>query len=234
MYWRVSWRCLPLLAGVLSFTGCVIEHGGPPQHEFQAIERDKSDRLHATLHMGAGKLRVSGGTDKLARADFAYSVPAWKPVIDYHTGSLTISQPENSGHAHFDHSTYEWDLRLTREVPVDLIVHFGAGEARLDLGTLDLRRVEVHMGVGELDLDLRGNPKHSYDVEVHGGVGEATVRVPNTAAVEADAAGGIGEIRASGFHRDGNRYYNDATGDSKVKIHLAVHGGIGSIHLISD
>src|SRR5262249_29578872 len=160
-----------------------------------------------------GNLRVSGGTDKLARADFAYSVPAWKPVMDYHSGSLTIRQPDGSSHAHLGHSTYEWDVRLNREVPVDLIVHFGAGKARLDLRTLALRRIEVHMGVGELDMDLRGNPKHSYDVEVHGGIGEATVRVPNTASVEADAHGGIGEIRASGFRRDGDRYYNDATGD---------------------
>ena len=31
-------------------------------------------------------------------------------------------------------------------------MHFGAGKARLDLGSLQLRGVELHMGVGEIDM----------------------------------------------------------------------------------
>jgi hypothetical protein len=226
-----------LLASALGATGCVVQHGGPPQHDFQAIERDNAELVKVDLKMGAGTLRIDTGTDKLAAADFTYNVAAWKPDVRYtksaDRGTLTISQPGEGG-SHFGKTENEWDLRLNREVPLDVNVRFGAGEAHLDLGGLTLRDVEVQMGVGQLDLDLRGSPKKSYDVRIRGGVGEAVVHLPSDIGVEAEATGGIGSVEASRLHRDGHRYYNDAWEDSKVKIHLEVHGGVGSIRLISE
>jgi hypothetical protein len=170
-------------------------------------------------------------------ADFTYSVPAWKPEVRYYKsggrGTLTISQPE-TGSIHAGHNEYEWDLRLSREVPIDLSVKFGAGEAHLDVGDLALRNIEVNMGVGQLDLDLRGRPKQSYNVRIRGGVGEAVVRLPSDIGVEAQAQGGLGSIQASGFRHAGDRYYNDAWDDAKVRIHLDIHGGVGSIRLLSE
>ncbi|MBZ5574941.1 MAG: toast rack family protein [Acidobacteriia bacterium] len=225
------------LAGLLCLAGCVVETAGPAQHEYRTIDRDKAELVRVDLNMGAGNLRVDSGTDKLVAADFTYNVASWKPEMRYSNaagrGTLSIAQPER-GHTHFGRTDYEWDLRLNREVPIEFTARFGAGEAHLDLGGLILRTVEVDMGVGHLDLDLHGQPKESYDVRIRGGVGEATVRVPSNIGVEAEAHGGIGEIKASGMRRDGNRYYNDAYGDSKVTIHLDVQGGVGSIRLISD
>jgi predicted membrane protein len=104
----------------------------------------------------------------------------------------------------------------------------------MDLGSLSLRSVEVHMGVGKVDMDLRGNPKHNYDVRIRGGIGEATVRLPAGAGVYAEGSGGIGEIKTQGLRREGGHWVNDAYEDAKVRIHLDIHGGIGSIRLIGD
>jgi hypothetical protein len=212
---------VPLLAACLG--GCVIERPGPTQHDFQTIERDSSDLVRVNLIMGAGNLRVDSGTDKLAAADFTYNVASWKPEMRYTSaagrGSLTIRQSE-SHQPHLGKNQYEWDLRLNREVPLDLTVQFGAGEAHLNVGDLTLRSVDVEMGVGRLDLDLDGRPKQSYNVNVSGGVGEATIHLPAGVAVDAEATGGIGSIQASGLRKRGNRYFNDAYPDSKVAIRL--------------
>ena len=230
-------RCAPLVAAVLCLAGCVIETVGPTQHDFRSLDMDSSERVSVDLNMGAGNLRVGAGTQKLMRADFTYNVPSWKPYVHYSNaaghGKISIEQP-GRGRGHMGSTKYEWDVRLSREVPIDMQVHFGAGDAQLDLGALLLRSIEVDMGVGKLQLDLRGNPKKSYEVRIRGGVGEATVRVPSDVGVCAEAEGGIGEIRSSGFHRDGRRYLNSAYERSKVTIRLDIHGGIGSIHLISD
>ena len=230
-------RWMPLLAGAVCLSGCVVETAGPTQHDFRTIDRDDSELVRVNLNMGAGNLRIDSGTDKLVAADFTYNVASWKPEVRYNSaagrGSLTISQPDR-GRTHMGKTDYEWDLRLNRETPLEISVHFGAGEAHLDLGGLTLRSVDVDMGVGKLDLDLHGSPKQSYDVHVRGGVGEATVRLPAGVGVEAEATGGIGEIKASGLRKDGNRYFNDAYRDSKVTVRLDVHGGVGSIRLISD
>ncbi len=227
---------IPLLAGICCLTACVVESPGPVQHDSRAIDRDNAEWVRVNVDMGAGKLRVGSTADKLMRADFFYNVPSWKPDVQYMTaarhGTLTVRQPgENRGH--FGNTRYEWDLGFNPNVPLEMAFHFGAGEAMVDLSALTLRDIDVQMGVGKLDLDLRGNPKQSYDVRIRGGVGEATVRLPSNVGIDAEARGGIGEIRVDGLHKDGPHYYNDAYQNSKVVIHVDVHGGIGSIRLIA-
>ena len=51
---------------------------------------------------------------------------------------------------------YEWDLRLSDRVPLDIHVNFGAGQAQLDLGSLDLRGVEVSLARNR--TRVRGQP----------------------------------------------------------------------------
>jgi hypothetical protein len=226
-----------LLAGALCLTGCSFQHGGPVPHDSQSIERDNSELVRVNLDMKAGDLRVAGGTDKLAAADFTYSVASWKPEVRYSSaagqGSLTISQPGHPGPV-TGNRWYEWDLRLNQEVPLDFDVHLGAGEAHLNLGALTLRNVDVEVGAGELNLDLRGAPKKDYEVRVHGGAGEAIIHLPSSVGVDAQASGGVGEINAKGLRKHGDRYVNDALGKSNVTIHLNVQGGVGSINLIAE
>jgi hypothetical protein len=228
------------LAALCSFTlaACVVTRDarGPAQYESRAIDRDGSERVRVNLDMGAGDLKVSSGTQKLLQAYFNYNVPDLKPDIHYSTaggmGDLQVKEP--STHAHIGDMTYDWDLRLNDQVPLDLHVNFGAGQAHLDLGSLDLRSVQLDMGVGQMDMDLRGHPKHDYNVKVSGGVGQATVRLPADVGIEARASGGIGDISVRGLRKQGGNWVNDAYNEPGVKIHVDVEGGIGSIRLIAE
>src|SRR5664279_487043 len=169
-----------LVPALLALTGCVIDvgrNGSAVQYSSESVEMDDSEVVRVDLKMGAGDLRITDGGAKLMRGDFAYSVPSWKPQVRYNRSgkhaSLTIEQPDTH-HTRLGNTKYNWDLQLNKKAPVELALHFGAGQARLDLGSLDLRGVELDMGVGQLDMDLRGAPKHSYNVAIHGGIGEAT------------------------------------------------------------
>ncbi len=227
-----------ILAAAATFTGCTISTvpTGPVQYDSKVIDRDASESAHVNVNMGAGDLKVSSGTEKFLRAYFTYNVPQFKPDVRYSTAggvaNLTIDQPES--HAHFGHVKYEWDLRLNKDIPLDLDVHFGAGQAQLDIGSLTLRRLGVEMGVGQLQLDLRGAPKNDYTVNIQGGVGEADIKLPNTVGIEATASGGIGEISVNGLTKESGRWVNDAFRNPGVKIHLDVKGGIGAIHITAE
>lgn len=126
---------------LFALTGCVIEgnHGGPVQYSSENVEMDDSEMVRVDLNMGAGDLRVTDGAAKLARADFAYSIPSWKPEVRYqrsgNQGKLVIKQP-GQNHTTFGNTKYSWDLQLSKKVPLDLLLNFGAGQARLDLGRL--------------------------------------------------------------------------------------------------
>lgn len=227
-----------LVTAAIGCTGCVIEHAGPAEHDTSSVERDNNAKLvRVNLNMGAGTLRVEGGANKLAEANFTYNSP-WKPELRYSSsagyGNLTIGEPEREHGVRTGKQENEWDVHMNRDVPLEIAAHLGAGQANLNLGGLTLRNVEVEMGAGQLDLDLRGKPETSYDVRVRGGVGEATVRVPSSVGVEASVHGGIGEIEASGLHGDKHRYYNDAYGTSKVSVRVDIEGGVGSIKLIAE
>jgi len=215
--------------------GCTEDFGppGPTRTETRSVDLDSSELVRAELKMGAGQLTVRGGAPKLMEAEFTYNRPAMRPTVHYDAsgfrGHLLVEEPSGVHHVN---SNYRWDLRFSDDKPLDLIVHFGAGEGRLDVGELRLRSLEIHMGVGELRVDLRGMPKNDYDVSIHGGVGEATIYLPEGVGVEAEAHGGIGGINARGLEKRDGRYVNDAYGHAKTNIRLDVHGGIGAINLL--
>jgi hypothetical protein len=227
---------LPIaLAGV---TGCAFHTAsGPVQYASESVDLDDAAQVRVELNMGAGELRVSDGAQKLVRADFSYNVPSWKPEVRYtrdgNRGVLRINQPGNN-HGTIGNTRYRWDLQLSNKVPMDVAVQFGAGEARLDLGSLMLRGVEVNIGVGKIDLDLRGKTRHSYNVSLHGGVGQATVRLPADAAIYAEAHGGIGSINVRGMRHEGGHWVREASDNSDNKIRIDVNGGIGEIRLIAE
>ena len=199
---------------------------------------DDSEAVRVNLRMGAGDLRVTDGAAKLLRADFAYNVPSWKPEVRYSRsgkeGVLTVEQPGKNHTTTLGNTKYSWDLQLNKKVPMDLTVNFGAGQARLDLGSLLLHGVEVNMGVGQLDLDLRGAPHHSYNVAIHGGIGEATVRLSADAGIYAEAHGGIGGIKVRGLQQEDGHWVSPSYDRAENKVRIEINGGIGQINVIAD
>ncbi len=236
----VTGRLFVVACGLAALAGCNTEHGeasGPTEHATKIIEMDKSELARVHLKMGAGELKVRGGSKNLLEADFTYNIPSWKPEVKYEFASfrsrLDIEQP--SGHSSSGDHRYEWDLRLNDTKPLSLEMEFGAGKANLTLGSMNLREVAVNMGVGELAMDLRGQPKSDYDVRIHGGIGQVTVELPKDVGIVADAKGGIGSVDVHGLRKKGDQYVNDAyENNPKVTIKLEVKGGIGHIVLNAE
>lgn len=227
-----------LAAAALTLCGCGFnfEPTGPTEHITQSVDLDKSEMVRVDIKMGAGELHVDGGAAKLMDAGFDYNVASWKPIVKYTSGgfrgTLSIEQPNHS-HAG-SNVDYRWNLKLNDKVPMDIAAELGAGQARLNLGSLDLRSVKVDMGVGQVDLDLRGKPTRDYTVEINGGVGQATVMLPQDVGIVASASGGLGHITVTGLEKRGGQYVNPAHENAPVTIHLTVQGGVGEIRLLAE
>src|SRR5689334_11694759 len=108
----MSARYLLLIPCSLLLTSCVADRAaGPVQYESKTIELEGAESAHVALHMGAGDLRITDGAQHLARADFSYNVPSWKPEIRYNVngkrGDLVIEQPK-SGNTHIGNTRYQW------------------------------------------------------------------------------------------------------------------------------
>ena len=213
-------------------SGCDVGSVGETLNETVSFDLDGSKSVHVELGMGSGELYVTSGTPKLMEGKFSYNVADWKPVADYRAdGTLKLSQPHLSGSS-VGSSVNNWDVKLNSELPLDVTASLGAGEANLDLGKLNLNRVEMSIVAGKVDMDLRGEPKRDYTVQIRGGVGETVVHLPRDVAIAATATNGIGDISIEGLeNRDGLWVNPDRIGGS-VTVRLNVKGGIGRIRLI--
>jgi len=223
-----------LTMGIVVLAGCDRARIEQTEHETKVLELDKSELTRVEIKMGAGELRVAGGSSKLLEADFTYNVSAWKPQVEYHStgvrSDIEISHPPGTA----PQGKSDWNLRFNDSVLLDLVAHVGAGQAHLNLGSLNLRSVAVNLGAGQVNVDLRGSPRRSYDVRINGGVGQATVYVPSSVGISATATGGIGEINVRGLEKRNGRWINPGHVNSPVTIRLDVKGGIGQIDLIAE
>ena len=70
---------------------------GPERTETRSIELDKSEEVRVDLKMGAGELRVHGGSDKLMEGRFTYNRLRLRPEISYDSGGfrghLVVEEP---------------------------------------------------------------------------------------------------------------------------------------------
>jgi len=226
---------LAITTAIATLVGCSDRiRIGEPVHQTKVLELDKSELTRVELKLGAGELHVTGNSPKLLEADFDYNSPGWKPEVDYHsTGVRGDIQISNSASA-APHGESKWNLRFNDSILMDLVVKMGAGEAHLNLGSLNLRSVAFNLGAGEVDVDLRGDPKRSYDVQINGGVGQATVHLPSSVAISATAVGGIGEVNVRGLEKRGGRWINPLHENAPVAIRLDVKGGVGQIDLVAE
>lgn len=203
--------------------------------ENRTVEVAGAQSARVQLEMGAGELRLEGGSTRLLDADFRYRTPHGKPEVKYDVtglrGYLTVRQPrgDSIGSNAGDNI---WDLRLNDKVPIDLRMNLGAGQGVLRLAGMSVRRLEISMGAGELKLDLNGPWDTDLDAHIQGGVGQATVRLPRQVGVRVKASGGIGGISAQGLRMHEGYYVNDAYDKPGVRLRIDISGGVGQINLI--
>ena len=236
----LSGPAIALLVLVLFFAAAArhgrVSYRVGTEHDTQAVELGGAKTVRARLEMGAGLLRLSGGSSRLLDADFQYGRAEGKPRVEYRVsgdeGQIDVTGGQD--HMRFGNSRAEWDLRFAENVPLDLRLDMGAGENNLRLAKLTVNHLEVHMGAGELNLDLTGVRTTHLDAMVEGGAGQARIHVPKDIGTRIHASGGIGTINVRGLTRDGDAYVNQAYGKTPATIDLTVNGGVGEIDLIAE
>lgn len=112
-------------------------------------------------------------------------------------------------------------ISLSDRIPLDLELHFGAGEAELDLGGLRLRRLDVETGASETTIRFdRPNPIRAREVELSAGAAELEViGLGNARAERISFQGGVGATTLD----FGGAWVGDAT--------ASVQMGMGSVVL---
>ncbi len=224
--------------GALLLAGCNPEaRVGALRTESQSVELGDAKSVRVEVNLGAGDLKLTGGSEKLLEAGFHYNVAKLKPQVKYTDGTLVVRQPDISGLPVLqDIADYrnEWGLRLYDEVPMDLSVGMGAGTSDLQLAGLSLTRLNVTLGAGISTIDLSGDRVRDLDVTLDTGAADITVRLPRDVGARVEVEPGPSMIEATGLSEAGGVYTNAAYGVSKAMLRVKMLPGIGRIKLVVE
>jgi hypothetical protein len=232
-------KVIIVIIGMISFlfVGCVVspEYVRTRSHS-EDVSLEDAESVQAEILMGAGKLAIDSGADQLLEGDFIYSLTEYLPDISYRVsddgvGILKVEQEDEPRVRVASNYKNEWELAFNDQVPLEIEVTLGAGDADLDLSGLNLEYFSLKVGAGAAYVDLNGEYQHDLEVVIQGGVGELTLILPSDINIEANVTGGLGEINTSGLNRQGDLYISQYSG-SGPDLTIDINGGIGQVNLL--
>jgi hypothetical protein len=211
------------LAGLLGLA--LLAPAGVSGQDWRTItsmrQHAEEDLLRVEVQYGAGRFEVgSSSGSTLYRANLRYDSEVFQPRIAYQTGLLRLGLDDmkvrgrnlRSGHLRLD---------LSRDVPLELKLEFGAARAELDLGGLKIRQARIATGASETELTVSApNTEACRLLELE--VGAAQFRAMQLANLNAERltlAGGVGEVTL------------DFTGEWRTNLTADIKMGLGSLTL---
>ena len=205
--------------------------------ESQTVDLDSATSARVQIEFQVGDLKIENGANSLMDASFRYNMDNLQPQVKYSEndgqGVLVISQQALERIPLGGQLINEWSIQLANDVPMDLTIITGAGNSELNLGALDLTKLDIQTGAGVTNVNLEGAWQHDLDVSIEGGVGELTVNLPAALGVRIDKETALVNVSADGLIVDGNGYVNRAYGTAPYTLTLKLQAGIGSVVLVA-
>ncbi len=231
---RLGVAALALWLAALACNAIPITRVAELRTDTQAVSVDSATSASVQIEMGAGELSLQGGADSLMEAAFRYNAADWKPEIGYREsgaqGELSVTH-QDARLPVGDKLINEWDIQLSNSIPLDLVIHTGAGVSNLDLSNLSLSRLEIETGAGITTIDLTGSWDQDLRVSIQAGVGEITVRLPSETGVRVNMDTALVGVTANNLIKDDNGYVNRAFGAAAHTLTLDLQAGVGSVKL---
>jgi len=147
-------------------------------HQAEDYSDDRSLRAEIDLKVGDLELKA-GDPSKIYELDLHYNELAFTPDVKFRrSGEEALLNIRLEGSSHpFNHSGQNrLNLRLNREVSLDLNVSTGVSSNDLDLTGMTVKRLVLQCGVGETRLTMLDPTRGACDlVEISSGVGALEV-----------------------------------------------------------
>lgn len=219
-----------LSAAALLAVLAALPSGAVQAQEWRSITsaRQVQDRspLDVQIRYGAGELKLEPAeSPMLYQMDMRYDERHFTPITAYDADARSLrlgtegsdQRRRNVNVREGGHAT----IALTREVPLDLQLQFGAGEADIDLGGMALRRVSISTGASDTKVRFSArNPIVADQIRIEAGAASLEVSgLANTRAERFSFQGGVGSTML------------DFSGEWTRSATASVQMGIGSVVL---
>lgn len=239
-----SWLVLGLVVSIIAGAVWVgnlgiyfgTSYGGPAERV--AISADATGVKRATVEINSsvGEFRLDSTSNDALLVDGYVNRLNGERLQESYTGSngdvtfILKSQGVGLPAVNTTHNGGRWDLKLNKNIPMDLKLGTGIGQSSIDLSDLTLTRLEVRTGIGQVELTLP--EKGNFSVDVSSGIGQTTLRVPKGMEARIRATKGIGALNVSGdFNRQDNYWVTPKFSSAANRVEVEINGGIGEIRI---
>jgi molybdopterin-binding protein len=233
--WRYFWPLVLVLLGVWFLLGPYLSKG-----TLESVERSvpMMNDTEAEIHFnyGAGRMVIGSGAkpQELLSGSF--------------TGGITEELHRNNGKAFLKINTptdfifpgvwpsgqhgLNWNVTLTNEIPLQLHIHSGACEARLDLTDLKVTDLNIETGASSTDVTLPQAAGFTR-VVVKSGAAEVKLHVPQGVAAFIRESSGLSGINVdtNRFPQSGHTYQSADYSTAENKVEIFYEGGVGSVDI---
>lgn len=227
------WPGVLILLGVWFLLSPAFQRGSP---EVESLSLPMEDIQSAEIRFqhGAGKLTLGAGSRPavLVEGEFAGGV---KPELVRTGASASLrlrSKVWNDGPVISPApgiSGLNWNVGLTRDIPLQLRFETGACEAILDLSDLKVTDVRLQTGASRTELTLPARAG-ATTLKVESGMAEVVINVPQGVAARIKVSSGMAGIKvAERFPQQGGFYLSPDFDSAENKVEIAIDTGMGSV-----
>lgn len=189
----------------------------------ESLPQDFDQPMRVEIVMGAGNLKISGGSDQLLEGTVEYNVVDWEPEVERKERSLEIRQgvERSVDLKALDRVVNRWELQMGG-APVGLRITAGAYDGEIDLSGVPITDLDISDGASDVDLVFeQPNPvemdRFSY----------------RTGASDVNIEGlGYANFRRMDFDGGAGSYTLDFSGALQRDCRVKIDGGLGDFKII--
>jgi hypothetical protein len=229
--WNLIWPLVLIALGIW-FISRTFFRPAPAEMEPGTILLDGASRAEIELQHGAGELVVGGGAGAGLLADGMFG-GGLKYRSHRRGDALDVVMKmavEPVAFLNWSPGGYDWDVRLSEDVPLVLKCETGASRSQLDLHDLKVTELKLETGASETQVTLPASAGYTR-VKVQSGAARVDVKVPGGVAGRIKSSGALASIRIDETRFPGfdNRYQSPDYESAANKVDIEIETGVGAV-----
>jgi len=204
---------------------------GSAQNYDTTVQVASSEIKSAEINLDAGASDIDISTASqtaVAVANFTSNLASLEKTSSVSGTVQKINFSMKSGNIWLGSFKNQWDIKLTRDLPISLSVDAGACDADIDLSSAKLNAVNINMGASSLTLRL-GENQSLANVNIDSGASSIKVQVPNGVGVKLYLDDGLNSKELADLEKTGEKTYESSGYNSSAKkIDITANIGVSS------
>jgi hypothetical protein len=180
--------------------------------------------MDVDLTLGAAEVNLAPGGSKLIEGTSKYNVPAWEPVLNRTSSSLSIEQRDVDGIKGIPSGNLinNWDLEIGNQTPIALTINAVAFKGEMDFSGIPITELQINDGASTNTVIFdQPNPIEMGRLEYT--TGASTIELTGL---------GNANFEEMRFNGGAGTYTLDFSGDLRQDASVSIEAGVSTIRVI--